>query len=75
MRGIKRTVGLVLILAGLSGLALTAMVAEDPVEAPDPTDALDPIPRSTDTVAMGLVFAGTTVAGIWAYRTGARRGA
>ncbi len=75
MRGIKRTIGLGLILAGLSGLALTAMVAEDPVEAPDPADALDPVTPSTDTATMGLVFAGTTLAGIWAYRTGARRGA
>jgi hypothetical protein len=66
-------VGLGLILAGLSGLSLTAMVAEDPVEAPDPTDALDPVTPSTDTAAMALVFAGTTAAGIWAYRTGARR--
>ncbi len=73
MRGIRRTFGLGLIVVGLSGLALTAMVAEDPVETPDPADALDPVTPSTDTAAMGLVFAGATAAGIWAYRTGARR--
>jgi hypothetical protein len=72
MRGIKRTVGLVLIVAGLSGLALTAMVAEDPVDAPEPSDALDPVAPSFDTWAIGLASAGVTVAGIWAHRTARR---
>lgn len=72
MRGLRRTFGLVLIVAGLSGLVLTAMVAEDPVEAPESKDALDPVTPSTDTWAMGLTFAGVTVAGIWAHQTARR---
>jgi hypothetical protein len=48
------------------------MVAEDPVEAPESKDALDPVTPSTDTWAMGLTFAGVTVAGIWAHQTARR---
>lgn len=72
MRGAKRTVGLVLIVAGLSGLALSAMVAEDSINTPEPRDAFDPVAPSFDTWAMGLAFAVTTVAGVWADRTGRR---
>ena len=74
MRGLRKAIGVGLILLGSSGLALTAMVAHEPEasEAPDPADAesaLESQAPSLDAWAMGLVFAGVTATGVWAYRT------
>ena len=75
MRSLRKTAGVGLILLGLSGLALTAMVVQDPVgnmtgSAEDPLDP--PAPSSMDTLAMGLTFAGLGAVGTWLVRTSRR---
>ena len=71
MRPLRKTFGLLLVLAGLSGLTLTVMVYRDPtVDVTD--DGGDPLesepPSSLDTAAMGLVSSGLAMTGAWLLR-------
>jgi len=66
MRGFRNTLGLLLVMIGFSGLAFTAMVAEDPASS-DATEG-----PSMDTWDTGLVSTGLVAAGIWLYRSSRR---
>jgi hypothetical protein len=71
MRSLRKTFGLVLVLAGLSGLTLTVMVYRDPAAnvTDDGGDPLGSEPSSSlDTVTMGLISSGLAVAGAWLLR-------
>ena len=72
MRSYRKIAGAALVVVGLSGLALTAMVAEDPAAAPEEHDALEPESPSLDTWVMGLCFSGLTATGVWLHRAARR---
>jgi hypothetical protein len=75
MRSLRKTAGVSLIVVGLSGLGLTAMIAQDPSStvADEEEDPLDPPSSSSDTLAMGLGFTVLSATGVWLFRASRRR--
>ena len=72
---LRKVAGMILILVGSSGLALTALVIREPnpVDSYYEQDPLDPpAPSALDAWLMGMAFAGLTGAGVWILRAANR---